>query len=356
MTTINEHQKSERMSLRTLLKRQEVGIFVIFVVLCAIIGIIAPKFLLPQNIINILRQISTVGVMAVGQAMVIIVAGIDLSVGSVLALSSCITAVLARSMDPWIAMTIALTAGALAGMLSGLLVVKIGITPFIATLGMQMITRGLAFLITNGIPVKFSYPNSVGFLGGGSFRVSETLSIPVSIFVMLAVYAIGVIVLSKTVFGRSLYAVGDNERSSMLSGINADRIKITAYIISGFLAALAGILSLGNLTIAEASSGDGNELNVIAAVVIGGVSMSGGEGSVVGILIGAAIMGVIRNSFILLNFKATMQTITIGFLILLAVGIDSVTKKHKANKITAAKKTKDRDETATLATEKEDKL
>jgi ribose/xylose/arabinose/galactoside ABC-type transport system permease subunit len=321
-----------RMLIR-LFSKQEVGIFIIFIVLCLFIAIVTPKFLKPQNMINILRQISNVGIMAVGQAMVIIVAGIDLSVSSAMALSACVLATLAKVMDPWFAMIIALATGAVVGTLNGLLVVKIGIAPFIATLGVQMMTRGLAFLITAGIPVKFSYPNSVGFLGGGAFHIGA-VSFPMSIVIMLVVYTIGIVLLNKTVFGRNLYAVGDNERSAKLSGIHSDQVKVVAYVMSGTLAALAGVLSAGNLTSAEAAAGDGIESNVIAAVVIGGVSMSGGEGSVVGILIGAAIMGVIKNAFILLNFKATWQTITIGFLIVLAVGLDCVTKKYKANKPT----------------------
>ncbi len=314
-----------------LFNKQETGIFVIFIALCVVIGIIAPKFLKPQNIINILRQISNVGIMAVGEAMVIIIAGIDLSVGSVLSLGACSLAVLSQSMNPWIAMTIALLLGCVVGALNGLLTVKIGIAPFIATLGTQMMCKGFAFIITNGIPVKFAYPDSVGFLGGGKFEIGS-VSVPVSILFMLVIYAISIVLLNTTVFGRELYAVGDNEHSSKLSGINAERIKVTAYIISGVLAALAGVLNAGNLTTATADAGDGIESNVIAAVVIGGVSMSGGEGSIVGILIGAAIMGVIKNAFILLNFKANWQVITIGFLIILATGIDCVTKKVKASK------------------------
>lgn len=330
-------EKSARRTSRSLLRilgKQEVGIFIIFIVLCTFIAIIAPKFVKPQNMINILRQISSVGIMAVGQAMVIIVAGIDLSVGSVLAMSACVVATLSKGMDPWLAFVFALLSGAGVGVINGLLTVKIGIAPFIATLGVQMMSRGLAFLITSGIPVKFNYPASVGFLGGGAFRIGEGISVPMSIIIMLVVYAVGIVVLNKTVFGRNLYAVGDNERSAKLSGIHSDRVKIIAYVVSGTLAALAGVLSAGNLTSAEAAAGDGIESNVIAAVVIGGVSMSGGEGSVVGILIGAAIMGVIKNAFILLNFKATWQTISIGFLIVLAVGLDCVTKKYKANKAT----------------------
>lgn len=323
--------KAKKNKLLSLWGKQEVGIFVIFIVLCVFIGCITPRFVKPQNIINILRQISNVGIMAVGQAMVIIIAGIDLSVGSMLSLSACILAVLSESMNPWIAMIISLLAGAGVGAINGLLTVKIGIAPFIATLGIQMMAKGFSFIITNGIPVKFSYPDSVGFLGGGAFQIGE-VSVPMSIIIMLVVYAVGIVVMSKTVFGRELYATGDNERSAKLSGINASRIKISAYVISGLLAALAGILNAGNLTTATADAGDGIESNVIAAVVIGGVSMSGGEGSVVGILIGAAIMGVIKNAFILLNFKANWQTITIGFLIILATGIDCVTKQIKAAK------------------------
>lgn len=212
---MGESKQAGHRSSRTLMRllgKQEVGIFIIFIVLCTFIGIVAPKFVKPQNMINILRQISNVGIMAVGQAMVIIVAGIDLSVGSVLALSACVVATLSKVMDPWLAFLFALAAGALVGTINGLLAVKIGIAPFIATLGVQMMARGVAFLITSGIPVKFDYPNSVGFLGGGTFKIGA-VSIPMSIIIMLAVYAIGIVVLGKTVFGRNLYAVGDNERS-----------------------------------------------------------------------------------------------------------------------------------------------
>lgn len=333
-------EKKKNNPIAKLFSKQETGIFVIFIALCVLIGILTPKFLKPQNIINILRQISNVGIMAVGEAMVIIIAGIDLSVSSVLSLGACSLAVLSQSMNPWIAMVIALLLGASVGFINGMLTEKIGIAPFIATLGTQMMCKGFAYIITNGIPVKFPYPDSVGFLGGGTIPVGN-VTIPMSIIFMLVIYAIGIVLLSKTVFGRELYAVGDNEHSAKLSGINASRIKVTAYVISGFLAAMAGVLNAGNLTTATADAGDGIESNVIAAVVIGGVSMSGGEGSIVGILIGAAIMGVIKNSFILLNFKANWQTITIGFLILLATGVDCITKKIKAAKASIAVSSED---------------
>ncbi|MDD5017373.1 MAG: ABC transporter permease, partial [Eubacteriales bacterium] len=259
--------------LRNLFHKQETGIFIIFIALCTIIGILAPVFMKTANIINILRQISTIGIMAVGQAMVIIIAGIDLSVSAILSLSGCTVAVLSLGMNSWVAALIALLFGLTIGLANGLLSVKIGIAPFIATLGMQMITRGIAFLMTEGIPVKFL--GDSGILGAGAIPLGNDLQLPIQIIIMFLVYIIGLIVLSKTVFGRNLYAVGDNEKAAKLSGINSDKVKIIAYVVSGLLAALAGIINAGNLTVAQASAGDGMELNVIAAVVIGGVSMSG---------------------------------------------------------------------------------
>ena len=323
--------EKKKSKLKSLLSVQEFGIFIIFLVLCIVIGCISPKFFKLANLINILRQISNVGIMAVGEAMVIIIAGIDLSISAILSLSACTAAVLAQYMNPWIAVLIALLVGGGVGMLNGLLSVKIGIAPFIATLGTQMMAKGVAFMITKGIPVKFQ--NSASILGGGRIALGNGIQIPVPIIFLIIIYTIGIVVMTQTVFGRNIYAVGDNEKSAKLSGINADRIKITAYVVAGFLAAVAGVLYAGNLTSAEASAGDGIETNVIAAVVIGGVSMAGGEGSVVGILIGAAIMGVIKNAFILLNFPATMQTFTIGFMIVLAVGMDCISKKRKEAKI-----------------------
>lgn len=323
---MKENKNAIKEQLKALMKVQEIGIFLIFLVLCLCIQILTPKFLKPANIINILRQISNVGIMAVGEAMVIIIAGIDLSVSAVLSLSACTAAYLAQYINPWLAVLIALLTGLLIGCLNGFLSVKIGIAPFIATLGTQMMTKGLAFMITSGIPIKFT--NEAAILGGGRIQLPGSLELPVPILFMLVIYILGIVIMTQTVYGRNIYAVGDNEKSAKLSGINADRVKIIAYTVSGFLAAIAGVLYAGNLTTAEASAGDGIETNVIAAVVIGGVSMAGGEGSIIGILMGAAIMGVVKNAFILLNFPATMQTFTIGLLIVLAVGFDCLNKKR----------------------------
>lgn len=308
-------------------KASEFGIFVVFICLCILMAILSPTFLKPLNLINILRQISIVGVISVGMAMVIIVGGIDLSVGANLALCACIAAKLANVMNSWIAVLIAIAVGGLIGLTSGLLVEKVGITAFIVTLGMMNVTRGLAYFLTGGIPVQFDHPAKV--LGGGAIPITDKFSIPVSVIVMFMIYILGIIMMSRTVLGRSMYAVGDNEKASRISGIKTGYVKIMAFVTTGLLAGLAGAINAGNLTTAESSAGNGLELDCIAAVVIGGASMSGGEGSMVGILIGAALMGVIKNGFILLSFPNYLQTLTIGVVIILAVGIDCISKKRK---------------------------
>lgn len=308
-------------------KGMDFGIFIALVVLCVIMAVLSPVFLKPANLINILRQISLIGIISVGMAMVIITGGIDLSVGSNLAFCSCVAAMLARVMNPWLAVLIAILCGGLVGAINGLLVEKIGITAFIATLGMMSITRGLAYFLTGGIPVQFDNPAKV--LGGGAIPIANNLSFPISVIIMFVIYGLGVMMMRKTVVGRNMYAIGDNEKSSRLSGIRTDQVKIAAYLITGLLAGLGGVINAGNLTTAESSAGNGLELDCIAAVVIGGVSMSGGEGSMAGMLIGAALMGVIKNGFILLSFPNYLQTFTIGLLIILAVGFDCISKKRK---------------------------
>lgn len=312
---------------KKLTNNTEMVIFLIFLSVCILMAILSPYFLKPANIMNILRQISNVGVVSVGMAMVIITGGIDLSVGANLALCSCVAAVLAQSINPWLAVVCAIIVGGVVGLANGFLSVKIGIASFIATLGMQQVCRGLAYLITGGIPVQ--YRNSTNFLGGGTIPITEKVAIPISVIIMFVIYGFGIVFMNKTVSGRYMYAVGDNEKSTRLSGVKTDKIRILAFVITGMLAGFAGVLNAGNLTTAEAGSASGLEQDSIAAVVIGGVSMSGGEGSMVGMLIGAAFMGVIRNGFILLSFPHYLQTFTIGLLIIVAVGIDSYSKKRK---------------------------
>lgn len=302
------------------------GIVVILIFICVLMSFLSPYFLKPSNIMNILRQISNMGIISVGMALVILVGEIDLSVGAELAFSSCLSAYLAQRMNPWLAILIAILLSGVIGYINGFITIKIGVASFIGTLGMQNIVRGTAYLITRGIPIQFN--NSASILGSGVIQISEDLKIPFSVLIMFAIYFLGILITKKTVFGRNVYAVGDNEKSARLSGINTDMTRIMTFVITGLLAGLVGVINAGNLTTAEASAGTSLEQDCIAAVVIGGISMTGGEGSVVGILFGAAIMGIIRNAFILLSFPASMQTIAIGVIIVVAVCVDCISKKR----------------------------
>ena len=323
---MNEIMKKDVTKDKILSRLSNSGIIIILVVICVIMSFLSPYFLKPSNIMNILRQISNMGIISVGMAMVILVGEIDLSVGAVLAFSSCLSAFLAQRINPWLAISIAILLSGAIGYLNGFISIKVGVASFIGTLGMQNIIRGIAYLITGGIPIQFN--NAAGILGGGTINISEELQIPFSVVIMFAVYFLGIMITKKTVFGRNLYAVGDNEKSARLSGINPDMTRIMAFVITGLLAGLVGVINAGNLTTAEASAGTSLEQDCIAAVVIGGISMTGGEGSIVGILFGAAIMGIIRNAFILLSFPASMQTIAIGLIIVVAVCVDCISKRR----------------------------
>jgi ribose transport system permease protein len=261
--------------------------------------------------------------MAVGMAYVIITGGIDLSIGSTTALGGVLVAIFARmGLNPLLAMLIALGSGMLIGALNGLMIVKININPFITTLAMMNVIKGVTYLITGGMPIPFN--TSLNYLGGGNIA-----NIPIPIFIMGIILIIGHIVLCKTVFGRNIYAVGGNERYAELSGINTKRIKIIVYSILGTLSAFVGIIIASNLKIADTAAGSGSEMDVIAAVVIGGASMSGGTGSIMGVLIGTAIMGVIRNGFVLLKLSSYLQMLSIGLVIILAVTLDQVKKRGR---------------------------
>lgn len=225
-----------------------------------------------------------------------------------------------NGMPAGIALMIALFVGAIAGGMNGLIVVKIGVNPFITTMAMMNVIKGITYLITGGMPIPFD--NSLCYIGGG-----KLLEIPIPIYIMVVALVLGSILLTKTVFGKNVFAVGGNERYAKLSGIHVEKIKVIVYAITGFLSALSGIITTGNLKIADTAAGNGMEMDVIAAVVIGGVSMSGGKGTIRGVLLGAAIMGIIRNGFVLLRLSSYLQMISIGLVIIVAVALDQIKKK-----------------------------
>lgn len=302
---------------------REAGTLAALVVLCVALSLASPYFFTLRNIFNVLQGMSTIGIMAIGATMVLVAGGLDLSVGSVMAVGAVITARLMtyEGVNPWLAALTGLVGGLAFGWLNGVLVTRARIVPFIATLGTLSVGRGLAYLVATGqagvasnVPMR---DPGVGFLGAGYVG-----PVPMPVIIMLALVAVAALFLGNTVLGRQIYAVGSNLRAAHLCGISVDRVQCFTYVVAGGLSALAGIISTGLLSTASTNLGLGVELDVIAAAVIGGTSLSGGEGSVIGTVLGAGIMAVVRNAFVLLGMPLHLQTMIIGIVILLAVGLD----------------------------------
>ncbi|MED3736563.1 ribose ABC transporter permease [Virgibacillus pantothenticus] len=295
------------------------GLFLITIVL----GVMSDNFFTLNNIFNLLRQVSVNALIAFGMTFVILTAGIDLSVGSTLALGSALTAgLLASGMDPFLAVCIGLLIGLILGAVNGLIIAKGKVAPFIATLATMTIFRGATLVYTDGKPIT-GLSDSFAFEMIGKGYV---FGIPFPVIVMIVVFFSLFFVLRSTVFGRQVYAIGGNEEASKLSGIRADRVKIGVYSLTGMLSVLAGIIITSRLDSAQPTAGAMYELDAIAAVVIGGTSLSGGRGRIFGTLIGALIIGVIDNGLNLLNVSSFYQQIVKGLVILLAVLLDRKSK------------------------------
>ena len=311
-------------ALRGLFAAREAGVLAALVVLCVLLSFASPYFFTLRNVFNVLQGMSTIGIMAVGMTMVLVAGGLDLSVGSILAVGAVLAARLMtyQGWNPWLAVLGGIAAGVAFGAVNGLLVTRARIIPFIATLGTLSVGRGLAFLlatsgegtVASNVPMR---DPGVGFLGAGYIG-----PVPVPVIIMLALVVLAALFLSNTVLGRHIYAVGSNARAARLSGIDVDRVQLFTYVVTGALCALAGVVNTGLLATASTNLWQGIELDVIAAAVIGGTSLQGGEGSVIGTLFGAAIMAVVRNAFVLLGMPLHFQTMIIGAVILLAVGLD----------------------------------
>jgi ribose transport system permease protein len=301
--------------------------------LCLVISLLSDKFLTSNNLWNVLRQISVNVCISVGMTLVVLMAGIDLSVGSVLAFSSAVCAGLLKngisipSLDLFIGFTVlggilvSLLIGLLLGLFNGWAITKFSLPPFVATLAMLTIARGATMLYTQGIPIS-NLGSSFEFIGSGWF-----LGIPVPVWVSLVVVLVVVFITKKTAFGRYIYAIGGNEKAAFLSGININNIKLSVYGIAGMMAGVGGILVTSRLNSAQPNAGASYELDSIAAVVIGGTSLSGGLGTVTGTVIGATIIGVLNNGLVLLNVSPFWQQVVKGLVILLAVIIDKKSKK-----------------------------
>lgn len=303
------------------------------VILCIALSILSDKFLTVDNGWNVLRQISVNVCISVGMTLVVLTSGIDLSVGSVLALSGAVTAGLLKTgiaLPQWNlfvgftlpgAILAGLLTGTLLGLLNGWVITKFKVPPFVATLAMLTIARGLTMLWTKGYPIS-NLGDSFAYIGTGWF-----LGIPVLVWLAtLAVLSV-LLLTTKTALGRYIYAIGGNENASRLSGIRINKVKLIVYAIAGGLAAVGGIMVTSRLDSAQPNAGNSYELDSIAAVVIGGTSLSGGKGSVMGTVLGAVIIGVLNNGLVLLNVSPFWQQVVKGLVILFAVIIDKANTK-----------------------------
>ncbi len=292
--------------------------------LSIVLWIMTPYFLTVSNLLNVAQQISINAIIAVGMTFVIITAGIDLSVGSLVAFSGVVLASVLQAGVPLpIAILVGLGVGLSCGMINGLLITQGRIPPFISTLGMMSVARGAALLYTKGRPVS-GFSENFRYLATG-----EIFHIPVPVIIMGVVYIIAHFVLNRTKLGRYAYAIGGNEEAAILSGINVKLYKTMVYALCGLLSGLAALILTARLNSAQPIAGNMYELDAIAATVIGGTSLMGGEGTVLGTLIGALIMGVLRNGLNLLGVSSFIQQIVIGSVIIIAVLMDMALKKQR---------------------------
>ncbi|SOB60344.1 D-ribose transporter subunit; membrane component of ABC superfamily [Pseudodesulfovibrio profundus] len=313
----------QRVSLKQRLIQQKT--LIALVVMIIVVSFLNPNFFTTGNILNILRQTAINAIMAVGMTMVILTAGIDLSVGSVLALCGAIGAsLIAAEMPVVVAVGAALGAGALLGAASGVVIAKGKVQAFIATLVSMTLVRGLTLVYTDGRPISTGFTDvadAFSFIGTG-----YVLGVPVPIWIMAITFGGAWYLLNHTRLGRYIYALGGNEEASKLSGINVDSIKITVYAIAGFLSALSGLIVTSRLSSAQPTAGYGYELDAIAAVVLGGTSLMGGKGTIMGTLLGALIIGFLNNALNLLDVSSYYQMIAKALVILLAVLVDTKSK------------------------------
>jgi len=316
-----------------LLRKKEAGILIALIVLMALISFLKPQFADPDNLSRVCRQVAYTAIVALGVFFVILTGGIDLSVGWTVSLTGVICAwgmgTTAHSYLPLLewgplaGVCMGLAAGALVGAFNATVVCYVGVTPFIVTLGSMQMANGLVYVLTRGENI-LGVPKAFGEVGFGT-----VVGVPVPVIVLLLLAAAAHVTVTYTAFGRRLYAVGGNEEATRLSGINVRRVKFLAYVLSGLLSAVAGILYVAKFSSGQVDVGKGMELDAIAAAVIGGTSLMGGEGSVLGVLIGAMIMGVIRNGLVVMSVTPYWQQFIIGAIIVLAAVLDYLKSRRR---------------------------
>lgn len=317
---MNEKQgtkKNFRESFRWFIQKQESSIVIATVVYVLFVTCVNPTFLSSGNVFNVLRSTGFTLITVIGMSFVLITGGLDLSVGSVLALGGVATGLLCKAGIPvFLAIILGVMVGSAIGAINGFIIVKAGIPPLIVTLGMQYVARGLVSVLTQGVPI---YP-----LPEQLMKIEQTriFNIPMVVIVALIIAIIGHIMLSRAPFGRTIYALGGNEEAAKISGIDTKKTKFMVYVITSTLAALAGVFMSARLGSAEAAAGSGYELTVICGAIIGGISTFGGMGSIIGATIGALFMEILTNSLTLMRVSVYWQNLVVGVILVLAVLLD----------------------------------
>lgn len=315
--------------MRNIIKKvtssDKLPIIILLIGIIITFSILSSAFFTFDNIRNVLRQVSMIGIAGIGMVCVILTGGIDLSIGSLVAFVNILCAFLMANMgvNPVIASIIGIIAATMVGAINGFFVAYCNLTPMISTLCMMNILRGICFVTTNGLPV-FGFPESSKFLGQGYIGV-----IPVPVIIFIIFIAIGYLLLNKTYIGRYFYAVGGNEEAVTLSGINTKRVKMTAYILCGFFTGIAGVIWLSRVNSGQPSTGTGFEFDVISGIVLGGLSVMGGVGSISGAMIGVIAIGFLNNGLVLMNVNEYYQLIAKGLVLLIAIGLDSFKRNLK---------------------------
>ena len=305
------------------IRLSQYGLLIAFAGICLVLAIVTPRFLTIQNLMIIVMQVSINALLAFGVTFVIITGGIDLSIGSMVAVTGVVAALFAHpdAYPVGVPVGVGLLAGLAFGAFNGLVITRSKVPPFIVTLGTMTIGRGLALILSKGRPVS-NLSDSFNFIGGG-----KLLGIPTLILVLIVAFILCSLLLRKTVIGRYIYAVGGNEPAARASGIRVNKVKMVVYTLCGGLAALAGILLTSRITTGQPNAGTGFELDAIAAAIIGGSSTSGGSGTMTGTLIGALLIGVISNGLDLLNVTSYYQQVVMGIIIIGAVVLDGINKQ-----------------------------
>lgn len=304
----------------------QVFVYLILLFVIVFFSIMSKSFLTSRNILNICRQVSMIGICSVGMTMVLLTGGIDISVGSIIALSGVVSAKLIAEVGVPIfpAMLVGIAIGVVCGLVNGLMVAKFDVPALIATLAMQTIARGIAFILTKGIPV-YGLPESIRTLAQGYI-----LQIPIPVYIMVLVFFVGWWMLEQTTFGRHVYALGGNEEVARLSGINVFLRKVQIYAMSGLFAGLSGVIMLSRINSGQPATSEGFEMDVITAAVLGGVSVAGGQGKVINVIAGVLIMGMLSNGMTLMNLDEYWQWVTKGIVLLFAVAFDNVQRKRQS--------------------------